>query len=46
MVLYSTYDTMMQDTYQHTVRNYSKEFLSQMIEAFDDDAVRAIIHVS
>ncbi len=32
--------------YVHSVRNYCKDFLSQLIEAFDDTAVEAIIYVS
>ena len=34
-----------QNTYHHTVRNYCREFISQVIEAFDDQAVEALIYV-
>ena len=34
------------DTYEHTVRNYCRAFLSQMIETFDDDAIQSIVFVA
>lgn len=33
------------DVYEHTVRNYCKELINQLIEAFDDLAIESIIFV-
>ena len=33
------------DVYDHTVRNYCKELINQLIEAFDDYAIESIIFV-
>jgi hypothetical protein len=35
-----------ENVYEHSVRNYCLNFISQIIENFDDDAVEAIIHVT